>query len=190
VRFILFLFLFFFPLTLHAEDLFEGLLVRALVQLELDGPIDEWTSRARASAFLPKVVIEGSGGRRWDANSREKSNFFRDDKGDLLHEWTQAQVDSGRDEKIELSLRLRWNFGNTLFHSDEMAIESRRAKRRDQKLSLFENLATRFAQWKALEKNRKKGTLDEKAQTKLSALEFYFDAISGGWFLKNKGKGK
>ncbi len=176
------------PISASAQTRFgfQELLSRSLSTLELDGPDDKWSSRARLSALIPKIVLDG-GTKNDDAmGSHEKSNFFRDEKGDLLHEWTQAQTDNDYDTQYELSIRLEWNFRQLIFHSDELASEGRALNRRRQKLLFIEKLSSSFARWQILERKRRHGDATDEETGVALGFEHYFDALTQGWFSRQR----
>ena len=190
MRFLFLTLLLFFPVNASAQVPFQELLSRALANVELDGPIDQWSGRARLSALIPNVVLDGS--RKNDASlgSREKSNFFRDEKGDLLHEWTQAQIDNDQDTTYDISIRLQWNFRQLVFHPDELASEGRAARKRQQKLMFIEKLSSSFARFKVLEKARRNGKAKPEDEAILLGFKHYFDGLTDGWFSRRLRKKK
>lgn len=190
LRLLFLIFLTFVPITTSAEEVsFQDLLERSLESLDLDGPMNQWSERARVSALIPTIVLDGSGQNDNASGSREKSNFFRNEKGDLLHEWTQAQIDKDQDAKYELSIRLQWNFRQLVFHPDELASEGRAAKRRQQKLVFIETLSASFAHFNVLEKAHRKGLNQPEDEAKRLGYIYYFDGLTNGWFSrKRKGK--
>ncbi len=185
-------FLFFIILSLpfnasaQSEVTFQELLSRSLANLELDGPVDKWSSRARLSALIPNVIFDGSHKNDAAIGSREKSNFFRDEKGDLLHEWTQAQIDNDADSTFDVSVRLQWSFRQLVFHPDELASEGRAAKKRQQKLAFIERLSSSFARFRVLEKARRNGRAKPEDEAILLGFKYYFDGLTDGWFSRQR----
>lgn len=171
----------------HEPDVF-AVQEATLAHRDLSGDdLDQWTRRARRSAWVPQIQAQASWLDQRDIRHRFRENIRADDEGFYAPNTAQHHLDDDFRFRGLYSLRLTFDLSQLVFHRQELLIQREVSHRWSAREHLLQEVTELYFARRRhqialiiLPAQTREETLDRLLT--IDALTARIDALTGGWF--------